>query len=268
MRPSRCARAPSGAVSLEGAASSGCPALPSPRPRPRCWRPPRAGRRAGGLIDLPGVVRQRRRPGQLDRPWSSRCRPSPAARSRAACSRPPPAPGARRRPASPTSGSVTMATASRISPARPARPPSWSTATSTPASASSRRHQRPRQRAGRLRRRRPGHDGQPASTAVPVISGSLPGGKPLTVTAGTWYLVATSYAYQWQRNTGSGFTDIAGANNPTYFTGPADVTATPARASPRSTPWVGHRDRRGCSAPSPRAPPSTASCRSSAGPGS
>jgi hypothetical protein len=69
-------------------------------------------------------------------------------------------------------------------------------------------------------------DGQPASTAVPVITGSLQGGKPLTVTAGTWYPAATSYAYQWQRNTGSGFTAIAGATNPTYFTVPADVTAT------------------------------------------
>jgi hypothetical protein len=69
-------------------------------------------------------------------------------------------------------------------------------------------------------------DGQPASTAAPVITGSLQGGKPLTVTAGTWYPAATSYAYQWQRDTGSGFTDIAGATNPTYFTVPADVTAT------------------------------------------
>jgi hypothetical protein len=69
-------------------------------------------------------------------------------------------------------------------------------------------------------------EGQPATTAAPVISGSLQGGKPLTVTAGTWYPAATSYAYQWQRNTGSGYTDIAGATNPTYFTVPADVSAT------------------------------------------
>ena len=69
-------------------------------------------------------------------------------------------------------------------------------------------------------------EGQPANTAAPVISGSLQGGKPLTVTAGTWYPTATSYAYQWQRNTGSGFADIAGASNPTYFTVPADVSAT------------------------------------------
>ncbi len=69
-------------------------------------------------------------------------------------------------------------------------------------------------------------EGQPANTAVPLITGSLQGGKPLTVTAGTWYPGATSYAYQWQRNTGAGFVDIAGATNPTYFTVAADVTAT------------------------------------------
>jgi hypothetical protein len=69
-------------------------------------------------------------------------------------------------------------------------------------------------------------DGRPANTAIPVITGSLQGGRPLTVTAGTWYPTATSYAYQWQRNTGAGFVDIAGATNPTYFTVLADVTAT------------------------------------------
>jgi hypothetical protein len=69
-------------------------------------------------------------------------------------------------------------------------------------------------------------EGQPANTAAPVISGSLQGGKPLTATAGTWYPTATSYAYQWQRNTSAGFVDIAGASNPTYFTVPADVGRT------------------------------------------
>ncbi|HEX5927123.1 MAG TPA: hypothetical protein VFY45_25090 [Baekduia sp.] len=69
-------------------------------------------------------------------------------------------------------------------------------------------------------------EGQPVNTATPVITGSLQGGKPLTVTAGTWYPTATSYAYRWQRNTSSGFVDIAGATNPTYFTVAADVTVT------------------------------------------
>jgi hypothetical protein len=69
-------------------------------------------------------------------------------------------------------------------------------------------------------------EGQPANTAAPVISGSPQGGKPLTATAGTWYPTATSFAYQWQRHTASGFVDIAGASNPTYFTVPTDVGAT------------------------------------------
>jgi hypothetical protein len=69
-------------------------------------------------------------------------------------------------------------------------------------------------------------DGQPAGAAAPVITGSLQGGKPLTVTAGTWYPTAASYVYQWQRDTGSGFTTIAGATSPTYFTVLADVTRT------------------------------------------
>jgi hypothetical protein len=69
-------------------------------------------------------------------------------------------------------------------------------------------------------------DGQPANTAAPVISGSLQGGKTLTVTAGSWYPTAASYAYQWQRNTGSGFVAIAGATGPSHVTVPADVTAT------------------------------------------
>jgi hypothetical protein len=67
-------------------------------------------------------------------------------------------------------------------------------------------------------------DGRPAATAAPVITGSLQGGKPLTVTAGSWYPTATSYTYQWQRDTGSGFATISGATSPTYFTVAADVT--------------------------------------------
>jgi hypothetical protein len=68
--------------------------------------------------------------------------------------------------------------------------------------------------------------GEPANTAAPVVTGSTQGGKPLTVTAGSWYPTATTYAYQWQRSTSSGFVDIAGATSPTYFTVPADVTHT------------------------------------------
>jgi hypothetical protein len=67
-------------------------------------------------------------------------------------------------------------------------------------------------------------DGQPANTALPVVSGSLQGGKALSVTAGSWYPAAAGYGYQWQRSSGSGFADIAGATSPNYITIPADVT--------------------------------------------
>jgi hypothetical protein len=67
-------------------------------------------------------------------------------------------------------------------------------------------------------------DGQPANTALPTISGSLQGGKTLTATAGNWYPASAGYGYQWQRSSGSGFADIAGATSPNYITIPADVT--------------------------------------------
>jgi len=67
--------------------------------------------------------------------------------------------------------------------------------------------------------------GQPVATAAPVVSGALQGGRTLAVTAGTWYPAAGTYAYQWQRDSGSGFVDIAGATAPTHATVPADVTA-------------------------------------------
>ncbi|MCW2992664.1 MAG: hypothetical protein JWQ18_159, partial [Conexibacter sp.] len=67
--------------------------------------------------------------------------------------------------------------------------------------------------------------GQPVSTAAPAVTGGLQGGNVLAVTAGSWYPTAGTYAYQWQRDTGSGFADIAGATAPTHATVPADVTA-------------------------------------------
>ncbi|MCW2984051.1 MAG: hypothetical protein JWR63_1621, partial [Conexibacter sp.] len=67
----------------------------------------------------------------------------------------------------------------------------------------------------------------PVNTVAPAISGSLVGGRTLTATRGTWSPAGTSYAYQWQRDDGSGggFADIAGATASTYTTLPADVGA-------------------------------------------
>ncbi|WP_445150998.1 hypothetical protein [Baekduia sp. Peel2402] len=66
----------------------------------------------------------------------------------------------------------------------------------------------------------------PVNTVAPTISGSTVGGNTLTATRGSWYPAGTSYTYQWQRNTGSGYTAISGATTSTYTTLPADVGAT------------------------------------------
>ena len=66
----------------------------------------------------------------------------------------------------------------------------------------------------------------PVNTVAPAISGSTVGGSTLTATRGSWYPAGTSYAYQWQRDTGSGYAAISGATTSTYTTVPADVGAT------------------------------------------
>ena len=65
----------------------------------------------------------------------------------------------------------------------------------------------------------------------------------LSASQGTWTGPALTYAYQWQRDSGAGFTDIAGATGTTYLLGVADVgkrirvrvTATNADASVTAT---------------------------------
>jgi hypothetical protein len=66
----------------------------------------------------------------------------------------------------------------------------------------------------------------PVATAAPTVSGSLVGGQTLTAARGTWYPAGTDYTYQWQRDSGSGFADIAGATTSTYTTVPGDVGAS------------------------------------------
>jgi hypothetical protein len=72
----------------------------------------------------------------------------------------------------------------------------------------------------------PVSDAVPAATVAPAITGATTGGKTLTVALGTWSPAGTSYAVQWQRDTGSGFATIAGATGTSYATVPADVSAT------------------------------------------
>ncbi|HWH95174.1 MAG TPA: hypothetical protein VNT03_15040 [Baekduia sp.] len=69
-------------------------------------------------------------------------------------------------------------------------------------------------------------DGDPANTVAPVVTGNLQGGRTLTASAGTWFPAAATYAFQWQRDTGSGFTPIPSATSSNYTTVPADVGAT------------------------------------------
>ena len=68
--------------------------------------------------------------------------------------------------------------------------------------------------------------GDPVNTIAPVVTGSTVGGRTLAATIGTWFPAGTSYAYQWQRDSGSGFADIGGAIGQAYTTVPADVGAS------------------------------------------
>ena len=65
----------------------------------------------------------------------------------------------------------------------------------------------------------------PVNTILPVITGMVARTKPLTATQGTWTGPNNVYTYQWQRDTGSGFTDIAGATSMTYVLTADDVGA-------------------------------------------
>jgi Papain family cysteine protease len=66
----------------------------------------------------------------------------------------------------------------------------------------------------------------PAAASVPVVSGDLVRAAKLTATTGAWNDSPTSYRYQWQRNSGSGWVAITGATSATYVLAPADVNAS------------------------------------------
>ena len=83
----------------------------------------------------------------------------------------------------------------------------------------------------------------PVNTVPPTISGTAQRSVVLTSTQGSWSGIGNAYAYRWQHDTGSGFTDIAGATGPTYTLGVGDegstirlvVTATNADATVTAT---------------------------------
>src|SRR4051812_24592634 len=62
----------------------------------------------------------------------------------------------------------------------------------------------------------------PANTVLPRIIGAAKAGVLLTATTGTWSPAGTGYAIQWQRDTGSGYADIAAAKLSTFRLGPPD----------------------------------------------
>ncbi len=82
----------------------------------------------------------------------------------------------------------------------------------------------------------------PVNTGLPVVTGAALRGTTLTASQGSWSGPGLSYAYQWQHDSGSGFTDIAGATGTTYALGVADVGTQPARPRHR------HEHRRRASA--------------------
>jgi hypothetical protein len=66
----------------------------------------------------------------------------------------------------------------------------------------------------------------PANTAAPAISGTASRGSTLKATAGSWSGPGLTIAYQWQRNSGSGFANISGATSSSYTLAVADEGAT------------------------------------------
>ena len=66
----------------------------------------------------------------------------------------------------------------------------------------------------------------PANIVAPVITGTPQRSRTLSATRGTWTGPDNMYAYQWQRDFGEGYVDIAGATGAAYTLTVADVDAT------------------------------------------
>jgi hypothetical protein len=63
----------------------------------------------------------------------------------------------------------------------------------------------------------------PANLVAPVVSGTPQRSRTLYATRGTWTGPDNVYAYQWQRDFGEGYVDIAGATSSAYTLTVADV---------------------------------------------
>ena len=78
------------------------------------------------------------------------------------------------------------------------------------------RDQRRRGRRRPTRRDRHGHHRRAGPERGPVASGTLKTRPDVVTTSGAWTPAGATYAYQWQRDSGSGFADISGATAATY----------------------------------------------------
>ena len=64
----------------------------------------------------------------------------------------------------------------------------------------------------------------PVNTVPPAVTGTPVSGQTVRAAAGSWTgSEPISYAYQWQRNVGNGWTPIAGATQASYTLGAADI---------------------------------------------
>ena len=66
----------------------------------------------------------------------------------------------------------------------------------------------------------------PANLVAPAVSGTPQRSKTLTATRGTWTGPDNLYGFQWQRDFGEGFVDIANATGSAYTLTVADVDAS------------------------------------------
>ena len=66
----------------------------------------------------------------------------------------------------------------------------------------------------------------PRNVGAPGIAGTAKRTLTLTASAGSWTPAGATFAYQWQRDDGDGFTDISGATAASYVLVTADVEAT------------------------------------------
>jgi hypothetical protein len=68
--------------------------------------------------------------------------------------------------------------------------------------------------------------GAPVDATAPSVSGALLRGSALAVNAGVWSPMANRFGLQWERNSGGGFQNIAGASGSSYVLTKADEGAS------------------------------------------